>query len=124
MQRLLLICSLITLVACEFPRAFGEVGEGTRMSRYSHCVSYCDAVMPCDNVVSDDFRDYSDCVDTCEGVTDSIFELASGCEFAHQELMSCLSTLTCEESLDFRNTGPGEEELCGEEELQMLECQR
>ena len=80
--------------------------------------------MPCNDVVSDGFRDYLDCVDTCLGVTDSISDLASGCELAHQELMSCMSTLTGEESPDFRNTGPGKVELCGEEELRMLERQR
>ena len=123
MQRLLLICSLLTLAACEFPQAFGEVGDGTRMTRYGHCTPYCDAMMPCDNAVSDDFRNYDDCIDTCLDLTDSVSELASGCETVHQDLMMCLGTLTCEEAVSFKFSGPGTDANCGEEERRMLDCQ-
>jgi len=118
-----LLGALVFASACEFQTIRTDDVDAKRLAEEEACPSYCDAVMPCDVVVNASFRDFEDCMDSCMGVTEEISAISMTCAQAHVELVLCLGDLTCDESLDFLSTGPGEDPNCGEEEQQVLTCQ-
>jgi len=87
------------------------------------CGQYCDAVMPCDGSVGEQYRDYEDCMHTCEGVSYDIAQISNTCDQAHRELMDCLGTLSCDEALTYSHTPAGSEAKCSIEEEAVLLCQ-